>query len=151
MKRGLFVVLEADETERKLFREAAAYSDGHDAPLDVFRVVSAEDAESVESTEVTSDIDRQDFVDPADHHFEAETTEFLASALDGSPDRHEIVLEIAERGDRAEAVFDVADDRGVDHVFLAGKRRSPTGKALFGDLTQEIILNFDGTITLSMD
>ncbi|CCQ33831.1 UpsA domain-containing protein [Halorhabdus tiamatea SARL4B] len=150
MERGLFVVLEANETERELFREAAAYSAGHSAPLDVLRLVSPEDVESVDSVDVTSDIDRQDFVDPADHRFEAEVEAFIADAID-DPGDYDVRLEIAERGDRAEAVFDVAEDRGVDHVFLAGKRRSPTGKALFGDLTQEIILNFDGTITLSMD
>lgn len=151
MERGLFIVLEANETERELFQEAAAYSAGHDAPLDVLRLVSPEDVESVDSVDVTSDIDRQDFVDPADHRFEEDVEAFIADAIDGDPGDYDVRLEIAERGDRAEAVFDVAEDCGTDHVFLAGKRRSPTGKALFGDLTQEIILNFDGTITLSMD
>lgn len=151
MERGLFVVLEANETERGLFREAAAYSEGHDAPLDVLRLLSPEDVESVESVEVTSDIDREGFVDPVDHRFEEETETFIEESIDGDPGRYDVLLEIAEHGDRAQAVFDVAEDRDIDHVFLAGERRSPTGKALFGDLTQEIILNFDGTITLSMD
>lgn len=151
MERGLFVVLEANETERELFREAAAYSAGHDAPLDVLRLVSPEEVQSVESVDVTSDIDRQNFVDPADHQFEEDVEAFLAEATDGDTDQYDVLLEIAERGDRAEAVLAVAEERGSDHVFLAGKRRSPTGKALFGDLTQEIILNFDGTITLSME
>jgi len=32
-------------------------------------------------------------------------------------------------------------------VFLTGKKRSPTGKAVFGDRSQAIILNFDGPVT----
>jgi hypothetical protein len=33
-------------------------------------------------------------------------------------------------------------------VFLAGRKRSPTGKALFGDQTQAVILDFDGAVTV---
>ncbi|MFC6725558.1 universal stress protein, partial [Halobium palmae] len=51
--------------------------------------------------------------------------------------------------DVAETVLEVAQERGCDHAFLLGKRRSPTGKALFGDVAQQVVLNFDGYVTLS--
>jgi nucleotide-binding universal stress UspA family protein len=50
-----------------------------------------------------------------------------------------------------EDVIAVAEREGCDHVFIAGKRRSPSGKAIFGDVTQSIILNFDGMVTVMMD
>jgi len=34
-------------------------------------------------------------------------------------------------------------------VFVRGRRRSPTGKAVFGDTAQAVILNFDGFVTVA--
>jgi nucleotide-binding universal stress UspA family protein len=44
-------------------------------------------------------------------------------------------------------IVDVAEERGADHVFISGQRRSPTGKVVFGDRAQVVILNFDGPVT----
>lgn len=41
-----------------------------------------------------------------------------------------------------------AKSLGCDHVFISGVKRSPTGKALFGDHTQQVILNFNGPVTV---
>lgn len=51
-------------------------------------------------------------------------------------------------GDMGETVLTEADRHGCDHVFVSGRKRSPTGKALFGDETQRIILDFDGPVTV---
>lgn len=54
-------------------------------------------------------------------------------------------------GDRAETILEVADQYDCDHIFLPGRQRSPTGKALFGDATQKVLLNFDGLVTVTTD
>lgn len=151
MDRGLFVVTDADETEAQLLEEAAAVSSCSEAPLVVLRLILPEDLESVEDVELTSDIDRQSHEDPIDRQFEEETEAFVRETLDDAGVASEIAVRAEPEGDRATAILDVAEEYDCDHVFLVGQRRSPTGKALFGDLTQEIILNFDGTITLSME
>ncbi|QGN08088.1 universal stress protein [Halorhabdus sp. CBA1104] len=151
MEQGLFVVIERSDAEQELLAEAAAFSECEDSPLVVLRLLTSEDVEAVESTELTSDIDRAQFEDPVDHQFEEETTAFVEDSLDGAEPTHEVDIRIGSEGDRARAILDAAADHDCDHVFLVGKRRSPTGKALFGDLTQEIILDFDGSITLSME
>lgn len=51
-------------------------------------------------------------------------------------------------GDMGETVVTEADRHGCDHVFVSGRKRSPTGKALFGDETQRIILDFEGPVTV---
>ena len=51
-------------------------------------------------------------------------------------------------GDPVERVLDHAESEGCDHVFVSGRTRSPAGKALFGDDTQQIILEFDGPVTV---
>lgn len=150
MEQGLAVVQRTTDTEKRLLREASTYAECSDAPLHVLRVVSPKEYQSVESTEVTSDFDRSGYEDPARSHFDDEISSFVEDAL-GEDDTVEIEVKIADEGDRVDTVLDTATEHDCDHVFLVGKRRSPTGKALFGDLTQDVILEFDGTVTLAMD
>ena len=51
-------------------------------------------------------------------------------------------------GDERDEILNAANEFDCDHVFLAGRKRSPTGKALFGDRTQSVILDFDGAVTV---
>jgi nucleotide-binding universal stress UspA family protein len=51
-------------------------------------------------------------------------------------------------GNERDQILTTADEYGCDHVFLAGDERTPAGKALFGDTTQSVILDFDGTVTV---
>lgn len=44
-------------------------------------------------------------------------------------------------GDPAEAILDVAEDADADIIVVGGRKRSPAGKALFGSVTQTVILN----------
>lgn len=43
----------------------------------------------------------------------------------------------------------LAAEHGCNHIFVSGKQRSPTGKAVFGDVAQSIILQFDGPVTVT--
>lgn len=61
---------------------------------------------------------------------------------------YEIITKV---GDVPEDIITEAEKRDSDHIFLVGKRRSPTGKAVFGDIAQTVILNFDGFVTLTID
>jgi nucleotide-binding universal stress UspA family protein len=151
MDRGLVVILNESDAERQLLAEAAEFSDCADAPLHVLRLISQREYDSAESPEISSDIDRTNYEEPATRQFIEETETFVSEAVREPTLTYEIDFEISEGGDRADTVMEAARDAGCDHIFLSGKQRSPTGKAIFGDLTQEVILNFDGVITLTMD
>ncbi|PSP57122.1 universal stress protein [Halobacteriales archaeon QS_1_67_19] len=43
-------------------------------------------------------------------------------------------------GDAAASILELADDRDVDLLCLAPRKRTPTGKALFGSVTQQVVL-----------
>ena len=43
-------------------------------------------------------------------------------------------------GDPASAILDVAEERDADLICVAGRKRSPAGKALFGSVTQSVFL-----------
>lgn len=52
-------------------------------------------------------------------------------------------------GDTSTQVIRVAEEHDCDHIFIAGRKRSPTGKAVFGDAAQRVILNSDVPVTVT--
>lgn len=51
-------------------------------------------------------------------------------------------------GDPATMVIKYVEEHGVDHVFLGGRRRSPSGKALLGSVAQDVLLSVDVPCTV---
>lgn len=45
-----------------------------------------------------------------------------------------------ERGDPATEILSVAQEIDADGIVLSGRHRTPTGKALFGNTTQSVLL-----------
>ena len=54
-------------------------------------------------------------------------------------------------GDKADRILAAAEEFDCNHIFLTGRRRSPTGKAMFGDTPQKVILAADTPVTLVME
>ncbi|GAA0211425.1 universal stress protein [Halobaculum roseum] len=50
-------------------------------------------------------------------------------------------------GDPGEAIADLAERVGADRVFVGGRSRSPTGKAVFGSTAQQILLSAPCPVT----
>ncbi|WP_459890957.1 universal stress protein [Halostagnicola bangensis] len=50
---------------------------------------------------------------------------------------------IGTSGEPEREIRRVANDNDVDLISLGGRKRSPTGKAIFGSVTQEVILEAD--------
>lgn len=46
-------------------------------------------------------------------------------------------------GGPSESIIRTADELDVDAICIAGRKRSPAGKALFGSVSQEVILGTD--------
>ncbi|NHN48030.1 universal stress protein [Halostella sp. JP-L12] len=51
-----------------------------------------------------------------------------------------------EHGDPTEEIISLAHELDVDAIAIAGRQRSPVGKALLGSVTQEVILTADRPI-----
>jgi nucleotide-binding universal stress UspA family protein len=68
----------------------------------------------------------------------------LAALLDEAGVDYEIRGEI---GDYGETVVETAEDLATDMVLVGGRKRSPTGKAVFGSVAQEIMLSAPCPVT----
>lgn len=56
-------------------------------------------------------------------------------------------VDLAESsGDPANEILDLADEVDADMIVLAGRKRTPTGKVLFGSVTQNVILGTDRSV-----
>lgn len=141
------VVVQADYDPTEVVREAGELAAGVDARLTLLYVTTEEEYESKRTTlaEYADHPDTQYTVDDALNGAENFVEDLGASILGDVDIRFDTD---ATFGDLDEEALDYADQHDVDHIFIAGRQRSPVGKAVFGDEAQSIILNFDGATTI---
>lgn len=63
-----------------------------------------------------------------------------------------VEVELAESsGDPAKAIVETARERGVDLIVVAGRKRSPAGKAVLGSVSQSVLLTADRPVLFCTD
>ncbi|WP_276302510.1 universal stress protein [Halorussus lipolyticus] len=145
MERALAVV-DAEESTKSLVREAGELSAAVDAELVLLHVTTNDEYEDTRQT--MEDIPSSAVgysAEKAREGAENFSADIGREVLEGIDVNYEAVGAL---GDEQTEILDTAEEYDCDHLFIAGEKRSPTGKALFGDLTQSIILNFDGPVTV---
>jgi nucleotide-binding universal stress UspA family protein len=55
-----------------------------------------------------------------------------------------------EHGDPAKVIQNISNEMDADRIVMSGRKRSPTGKVLFGSVTQSVLLNSEIPITVTM-
>lgn len=55
-----------------------------------------------------------------------------------------------EVGEAADEIVKTARYADVDHIVLSGRKKSATKKVLFGSVAQQVLLNSDRPVTLTM-
>lgn len=146
MDRALVVAYRIDGIEW-LIAEAGRLAAGVGADLVVLHVRTEDDyEEDRRAIEDVPDIESASYdVDQATEGAGQVAADLASEALTDVDVEYEAVGAIGEEADR---ILGTAEEYDCDHVFLAGRRRSPTGKAIFGDTGQHVILNFAGPVTI---
>lgn len=143
MNRALVLVQDSDASG-KLAHRAATIADATGAELVVARILDEEEYKEALQDSASSG-KTIDSVPKAEERAEQIASEFAAEAFSDLDVSYRSLGAVAQLPD---SIPEIAQEEGCDHIYLVGRRRSPTGKAIFGDLAQSVILNFDGMVTV---
>lgn len=87
-------------------------------------------------------ISSEEFYDPSDV---PETVSAARERLGAADVETDVRI---EHGKPPAVIQEVAADLDVDHIVMAGRKRTPVGKVLFGSATQAVILNAAVPVTV---
>ncbi|GAB7010312.1 universal stress protein [Halorubrum trueperi] len=145
MERAL-VAIEPTDGTKQLAREAGTLAAGVDAEVIVVHVTTEDEYAARRQAMASMSGGTETYsTDDASEGAAAFARDLAEDALAGLDVAYEAAGYVGEKG---EVLIDAAEEHDCDHVFLAGRERSPTGKALFGDPTQRVLLDFDGPVTV---
>lgn len=138
------VVTDPSDRAPELIREAGELAAAAGAPLRVLTVVSEEefqnDADVIESI---AEVEGGSYNMTAKEYAESVANSAISDLLSDLDVETEAIGRATTDDERAGTILSVAENNSCDYVFLIGQRRRPTGKAVFGDTAQQVILNFD--------
>lgn len=145
MENALAVV-DSTETSKRLVREAGELAAGVGAELTVLHITDDDEyadqrEQLAEVTEVGSVYSRGQARDGARSY----AADVGRAVLDDIDVEYE---PMGALGDTVDVILETIDEEEIDHVFVTGPKRSPAGKALFGDDTQRIVLDADVPVTV---
>lgn len=143
MEKAL-VVLTEDEPEKNLLAASERFATGTDTELLVVRFVEEGKYRSKIERGAESGKD-----DPTIGEIEASARADAETVAEDSFGDDISYKALGVVGTFPDDVIRIAEENNVIHVFVTGRKRSPTGKALFGDVAQSIILDFDGPVTVT--
>lgn len=146
MERALVVVEPTDSLD-ELVGEAGTLAAGVGAELVLLHVTTEseyeQDRKAMEN--VVGDESRTYHVDQAREGARQFTADIGRDLLAGVDVEYESVGAV---GSKSEEILRAVEEYDCDHVFIAGRKRSPTGKAIFGDTAQQVILNANQPVTI---
>ncbi|AGB39990.1 universal stress protein [Natronococcus occultus] len=129
------VVAAIDRSDRadSVITHAHQLGEALDEPVEVVHVLTRDEFVSLERTNVS---ETGETVPVADVVEIAE-----AIAAEAIEDVGVEATPVGLLGDPADEVVNYADKEGASYLVIAGRKRSPVGKALFGSVVQSILLN----------
>jgi nucleotide-binding universal stress UspA family protein len=144
MNRAL-VVVEDTDAHRALLREAGELAAGTGADLVLLSLEARDEVD--ESTEQFARTEGVSVVEMIIEDARESIAAVAGEALSDLDVVYETMAAVTEPDERADEIIATAGRTDCDHVFLVGQERSPTGKAIFGDVAQAVVLNFGGSVT----
>lgn len=131
----MVVVAAIDRSERAsaVVREAATLGETFDEPVEAVHVLTREEFVSLERTNVSETGEAVPIENVV------ETAESVAG--DAIAEANVAANAVGLMGDPADEIVGYAHERDARYIVVAGRKRSPVGKALFGSVVQSVLLN----------
>lgn len=133
----MVIVAAVDGSDRSdaTVREAVALGEAFGEPVEVVHVLTREEFVSLERTNVSETgeaVPVEGVVETAEGISEEAISEAGATAS-----------AVGLMGDPADEIVEYAHEQDARYVVVAGRKRSPVGKALFGSVVQSVLLSAD--------
>ncbi|UPM43708.1 universal stress protein [Halocatena salina] len=112
-----------------------------DGTVTLTHVFTAEEFETVRSQ---LDYGTESSVDPDEVARRHTTTRSIEAELTAANVDHSVRGSVGPHG---ESIVETATEIGADLIVVGGRKRSPTGKAVFGSTAQEVLLNAPCPVT----
>lgn len=129
------IVAAVDRSDRAsaVVREAAELGESFDEPVEVVHVLTRDEFVSLERTNVSQTGETI----PIDDVIEIAKT----IAGDAIAEANVEATAVGLMGDPADRIVDYAHEQGARYIVVAGRKRSPVGKAVFGSVVQSVLLS----------
>jgi len=131
-----------DKPQRGVVEEGQKLAHAFDEELHVLNVLKLSEFVDIE-TDAVRDSGRPEEMRTVRSKAESVARE----AVDGLTDD---AVAVGRVGDPAEQILQYATEEDASYVVVGGRKRSPTGKALFGSVTQSVLLEADRPIVTVM-
>ena len=136
----ILTAISGDDDVDKLIQIGLEISEGLDLQLAVVHVASADDFESyreeMENVPGMSEYSIEQREDNA-----TRTAERLVDTAVPKDSIPEDILYLGKVGEPTDEVLVAAEETDARYLVIGGRKRSPTGKAVFGSVSQSILLN----------
>lgn len=152
MERALVVIDDTDK-HRELLAEAADVVRATDSELELFSWETPDEFEdNMEALEAAERVEGTTYSNASANDIVTNfLSEFVDDVLGEDAPEYDVSSAVVEDDGVADEILNAARASDCDYIFLVGRRRSPTGKVLFGNVAQQVLLNFDGHVTVTMD
>lgn len=137
------VLLPVDSDEEKALTAAEVVATLPNAATNV-EVTILNVAKKIEATDEGSKVRSEEWYDESN---------FPESALLAKKHLENEGIKVELRREHAEpktAIVEIANEIDADRIVMAGKKRSPSGKVLFGSVTQSVMLNSNIPVTVDL-
>jgi len=122
----------------RIVEEGRELADAFDDPLVVLHVMSDDEFESRGETQPNYSVDKA----------ENNAAQTAAGAVSDAGVAAADVTTVGRIGDATDRIVVEANKRDARYIVIGGRKRSPTGKAVFGSVTQSVTLSADRPVVI---
>lgn len=138
---AVLIVHQGDDTSEELFESAKTHVTGTGKEVIIYNFIN--------KNKVKRDLQRQAQPDRTIEEMKKSAEKETKTIAEDIFEEEIPYTVIDGIGNVPEDIIQVTGEYGCEHIFINGRKRSPAGKAIFGDTAQSVILEFDGPVTVT--